>query len=315
MAVKTVSTKSRRLGDERGQTILLTAVFMTALLGMAALAVDLGHWYKEQRALQARVDAAALAGAQDLPYDVAAANTDASTYASKNGGAVAGETITISQTSKPNDTITVDANRNTQTFFAKTFGISSVSVKAHAVATANLLGEAQYVAPIVVNKNHPKLAGPGCPCFGSTNLTTLPLATTGAPGAFDLLNLDNAHGGNGGPTTLADWILNGFDGLLDLGDYYSNTGVKWNSSVIHDALQARLGSTLLFPVYDSIVGTGSNATYHVIGWVGFTITDFDARSSSGSITGYFTTVVWQGLPAPSNSGEPDYGVRTIRLSG
>jgi len=261
------------------------------------------------------VDAAALAGAQDLPYDTVSANADAASYAAKNGGAVAGQSISISSTSVPNDTITVDADKTAPTFFAKTFGLSSVGVKAHAVAIASQLGQAQYVAPIVVNKNHPKLSGPGCPCFGDTNTTTLPLATTGAPGSFDLLNLDNAHGGDGGPDTLAGWILTGFDGLLDLGDYYSNTGVKWNSSEIHDALQVRLGSTLLFPVYDRVVGTGTNATYHVIGWVGFTITDFDARSSSGTITGYFTKAIWQGLPALPGSGQPDFGVRTIRLSG
>src|SRR3954452_14702008 len=108
---QTAPRKSRRLADERGQTILLTAVFLTVLLGMAALAVDLGAWYKEQRALQARVDAAALAGAQDLPYDTTAANADAASYAAKNGGAVAGQTIAISQTAKPNDTITVDADK------------------------------------------------------------------------------------------------------------------------------------------------------------------------------------------------------------
>ena len=43
--------------------------------------------------------------------------------------------------------------------------------------------------------------------------------------------------------------------------------------------------TVLFPVYDKIVGTGSNAQYHVIGWVGFHLTAFDARGCSGSITG------------------------------
>ena len=38
---------------------------------------------------------------------------------------------------------------------------------------------------------------------------------------------------------------------------------------VQDALQQRRDTKLLFPVYDKLVGTGSDAQYHVIGWVGF----------------------------------------------
>ena len=81
--------------------------------------------------------------------------------------------------------------------------------------------QARWVAPIVVNIKHPDLSGPGCPCFNMP--TTLPLGKTGAPGAFDLLDLNvDQQNGTVGASTLASWIQNGFDKYLPLGGYYSD---------------------------------------------------------------------------------------------
>jgi hypothetical protein len=177
------------------------------------------------------------------------------------------------------------------------------------------MGSAKYVAPIGVNILNPKLkGGKTCPCFGPSQPTTLPLGKTGAPGAFDLVNIDMSRGGTG-PSILADWILNGYQGYLPLNDYFSDAGAKWDSSEVQTALTQRVGTTLLFPVYDKLVGTGANAQYHVIAWVGFHLTSFFARGSVGSITGYFTTVVWDGIAATKGGGglPPDLGARTVYL--
>lgn len=69
--------------DERGQVIPMVAVIMTFLLGMAGMVADVGHMMYCRAQLQAITDAAALAGAQALPY------TTATTVAT-NYSAVAG---------------------------------------------------------------------------------------------------------------------------------------------------------------------------------------------------------------------------------
>jgi hypothetical protein len=176
---------------------------------------------------------------------------------------------------------------------------------------------AQYVAPIGVNLKHPDLKGQSkCPCFGPANTTTLPLGKTGAPGAFDLLNIDGSHGGTGGQT-IANWITKGYTGYLPIGSYLSDTGAKWNDSLIQNALNARDGTTLLFPVYDVLSGSGANASYHVVGWVGFHLTgQVAANGSTGSITGYFTQVVWDGIDSTASDGSnPDLGARVVKLVG
>jgi Flp pilus assembly protein TadG len=295
-----------------GQATVLTLVFLVVLLGMAALVLDMGSWYRADRATQSAADAAALAGAQKLPQDPGTANTLALQYVDKNGGGT--PTVSVSTGDSTNDTIKVNLTRPAKGIFTKLFGVSTVTVGSHASARASLMDEATYVAPIGVHVLNPKLKGtPTCPCFGDGQPTTLPLGKTGAPGAFDLLNIDGSHGGTG-QAIIADWILHGYNGWLSLGDYFSDAGAKWNASEVQDALQQRLNTTLLFPVYDKLVGTGSGAQYHVIGWVGFHLTGFSASGSSGSITGWFTEVVWNGIASTKGGGgQPDLGARTVYL--
>jgi hypothetical protein len=71
---------------------------------------------------------------------------------------------------------------------------------------------------------------------------------------------------------------------------------------------------LLFPVYDTLSGSGSNATYHVIGWAAFHITGHTASGTSGSITGWFERVTWDGIESTATDGSnPDLGARTVKL--
>jgi hypothetical protein len=301
--------------DERGQSVVMAVVFMAALLAMSAAVLDLGSWFRADRRVQATADAAALAGAQALPDDPSSARALALDYAKRNGDTITDTDVTLSSTLGANDTIEVGFSRPAPGFFSKVLGISSVDVGAKAKARAFLPGQARWVAPIVVNKLHPKLAGTGCPCFGPLNATTLPLAKTGAPGAFDMLNLDpEDETGTVGTSVLAAWIEQGFDEYLPLGGYYSDPGAKWNSTQIQQALHDRFGTEMLFPVYDTLTGTGSNATYHIVAWVGFHLTGVTATGTGGTVSGWFTRVIWDGIdPVPGGPQTEDLGVRSVQL--
>jgi hypothetical protein len=298
-----------RLRSEDGQAMLLTVLFLGVLVGAVALTIDVGSWFREQRQAQATADAAALAGAQALPTDPSQAMTLAQRYGTANGGGIAAGGITFRSDYEPNDTVVVSVKRTAPGFFARLFSIASVDVHADAAARAGVPEQVKGVAPIVVNKLHPLLSGPGCPCFHTE--TTLPLGKDGAPGAFGLINLDpNA---NNGVPNLDDWIQHGYDGYLALGPYDSDPGAKFDSNGIQDALSARLSTELLFPVYDTLTGGGSNAVYNVIGWVAFHLDSFDASGDSGSLTGYFTRVIWDGLQSNTNKHLPDFGVYSVSL--
>jgi hypothetical protein len=314
----------RRWCGQEGQSAVIAVVFLTALLGMSAAVIDLGSWFRADRSAQATADAAALAGAQALPADPDRARALALDYAKRNGDSLTDADVSLKSTQQADgstalDTIVVSFSRPAPGFFARIFGISSIKVGASAGARAFQPDEARWVAPIVVNKNHPLLAGIDdgvqCPCYGPEHETTLPLGKAGAPGAFDLLNLDpNDPNGTVGTSELASWIDKGFDQYLPLGGYYSSPGAKFASGQIQQALQDRYGTELLFPVYDTLTLQGSNATYHIIAWVGFHLADAQVDGNTGSLSGWFTRVVWDGLEAAGggNPGEDD-GVRSIEL--
>jgi Flp pilus assembly protein TadG len=298
-----------RIRDEEGQAILVTVLFLAVLCGAVALVIDVGAWYREQRQAQATADAAALAGAQALPVDPSKAVALAQQYAGSNGGGVLGADITIQNVNEPNDQITVNAARSTPGFFSSVLSVAAPTVRATASARAGVPQEAKWAAPIVVNKAHPLLSGPGCPCFHAE--TTLPLGKDGAPGAFGLTDLSNSNG-NVGSSALSTWIESGYDQYLKLGKYDSDPGAKFND--IDSAVSDRVGSELLFPVYDSLDGTGSNAQYDVIGWVAFHLDSIKDQGTGGSLTGYFTRVIWDGIQSKSGQNIPDFGVYSVSLT-
>jgi Flp pilus assembly protein TadG len=300
--------------NQRGQAFVVTVLMIASLLGLTALVLDVGSWFRAHRQLQATADASALAGAQELPDNPGNASGLANDYAAKNTSGLQGVTVSLSQTYVPNDTIKVHVTKPAEGFFSKVFGINSVNEGASATARTAGMKSALYVAPIVVNQQHPMLNNCGGPCFGPTYQTTIPVGQTGAPGAFGLVNLDPQSGGTSGASTLAGWIQNGFDKYLDIGSYASDPGIKFNSNQIQDAMTARIGTEMLFPVYDTLTGQGSNAQYHIIGWVGFFVTGVDKNGNNGNVSGYFTRVIWTGIQASSaGGGGPNLGARAVQL--
>ena len=311
--------------NERGQAMVLTVVFLVVLLGMAAMVLDVGSWYRADRDTQSTADAAALAGAQALPENPATAIQLAQQYATKNGGLGSGK-ISVSSKVVPNDTITVSVKRSAPGFFSKVVGVNSVAVGSTGVARSEGVTSVKYVAPITVHYKHPMLnctgpsSHPTCkPDF--TQETTLDLEDLhvkgggNGSGAFGLLNLNYGDPtGNIGAGTLAGWLSNGFQDYLPLGKYFSAPSANFNNSQFQSSLDSVIGKEVLFPVYRLLTGPGSNAQYDIIGWVGFVITSYNTNGSSGSLTGHFTTYNAQGIPATSG-GNPYFGVKTIQLVG
>jgi hypothetical protein len=297
---------------------------LTVLLGMAALVLDVGAWYRADRYAQTTADAAALAAAQELPDSPAKAIDAAVAYGDKNGGSVEAADVTFSPSKwMPNDTVYVNVDRPTPGFFSRLFGIDSVTVGAKAAARAGTPAEALYVAPIVVNEKHEMLVGN---CFGTLtssngcdtelsyhHLKESPGKDTEPDGAgsFGFINL-TGDGSNPGTSELGNWINNGFDKYMPLGNYAARTGNPFSASHVGDSLSDKIGEELLFPIYRKLTGTGSGAKYQIIGWVGFHLTGTDLAGTNEKIFGWFTRVVWTGIQGSTGSSFSP-GVRVVEL--
>jgi Flp pilus assembly protein TadG len=312
-----------RIRSEHGQSMVMTLIFLTVLMGMSALVLDVGAWYRAHRAAQSTADASALAAAQGLT-DTSAATVLANSYGAKNGGGIA--SITFSTKWMPNDTVAVKVTRTAPGIFAKLFGFGSVNVSGQATARAFNVSAVRYVAPIVVHYKHPLLnctpsAHPTCnPTFGqSTTLTLSDLHQPGGgsgAGSFGLINLNRLDdSGNVGAGTLADWLTNGYDQDMPLGHYNSAPSSNFNNSQFLSGLDTVLNKEVLFPVYRLLTGPGVNAQYDIIGWIGFYIRSYTADGSNGTLTGEFSRYIAEGITVENGGGNgpPDTGVHEIQL--
>jgi hypothetical protein len=177
-----------------------------------------------------------------------------------------------------------------------------------------------------VSEKHPLLhcISPGAcdPEFGvETELKLINLHDPGggdAAGAFGLINLKfGDKSGSVGASTLADWLNTGYSEMMSIGTYYSVPSAMFNSNEFQDAIFGKIktGDELLFPIYRTIKKSGSNAEYEIIGWVSFVITKITGGGANSKVNGYFTEIVWEGVPATSSGpASPAFGVYVVSLT-
>ena len=137
----------RQARAQRGQILPVVALALVALLGVTAFSIDVGYAYYAKRQLQSAVDAAALAGAQDLPSSTLAPAT-ALTYFKDNNPTnlpTFGFSYQLKCTAtaiiatgckadvNPNE-LYVNGTASTNTWFAGLFGFKHFDVSAHANA-------------------------------------------------------------------------------------------------------------------------------------------------------------------------------------
>src|SRR5437867_11819790 len=137
---------------ERGQILLIAALFMTALLGFTAMAIDVGLIFHDRRGQQNAADAAALAGAASLP-DPLTAVLRARDWADRNGygDGTNGTTVTVNTPYKGDPTkIEVVIKKPVSAIFSRVLGLTTFSVTARAVALKSV-GSQLNVAFLVLN--------------------------------------------------------------------------------------------------------------------------------------------------------------------
>lgn len=117
---------------EGGQSIILVALAITLLCGVAAIVVDVGMVSVSEGNLQNAADAAALAAARDLP-SASTAKTTAVKYAGLNGVDAAGTTVTTPYKGNANR-VEVVCTKTVDYTFARVIGLKSTVVTARAVA-------------------------------------------------------------------------------------------------------------------------------------------------------------------------------------
>ena len=183
---------------------------------MAAAVLDVGSWYKEDRELQATMDAAALVAHRRCPRTRPRPRRSPSSTRRRTA---AGSTRPRSRRRRSQTTRSGHRLPPGSWFFSKVIGIDSITVNATATAWACSRTRA---GPLRSRSTS------DIPTSGERwgEETTLELDTLRA---YRLLNIDGSYGGTN-PATLGDWIRDGYEGYMPLGIYYSDPGAKYNTN-------------------------------------------------------------------------------------
>lgn len=154
----------KRLFQERGQVLVVSALVMPVVLGAVGFAVDVGMIMHTRTDLQKSADAMALAGARRLCGTTACetnAGTDANTWGTSNGvGGSDGKTITYGvdcagSTSAAHDLITVNLSRSQPSFFARVVGYSGGTIHACATAKVGVAAAGEDMLPFGFHRTDP----------------------------------------------------------------------------------------------------------------------------------------------------------------
>jgi hypothetical protein len=263
---------------QKGQTVVVVALVLVALLIFVALAIDIGLLHLERRHMQNAADAGALAGARELclGHSTAEAIAKAREYAIAQNRAQQAD-ITIE-----GNIVTVVAKKQADLFFGGATGVASRLVAAEAKAACGRVTEGCGLWPVAFFRgafNRLRQAGCGRTFYvWDDDKTFYCQCPPGDPGciAYDCdLNDDG----------IDDIIQGGDRGWLDLsGAAYPYTGeclqpgcgaseiaclilnnsglrlslpvcVSGDSGVkagVKDEVNARKGDTVAIPLYDSV---------------------------------------------------------------
>ncbi len=322
--------------NEDGFALIMVAVCMPALLGIAALLVDVGHAYSEKRHLQNAADAAALAASSYLPSTDLSVLTQAQNaavdFAARNGVTITTADVTFTSTSVENDTAHVTTRSMLPTSFAQAIGISTTAVRATGGAALGSMVGAIGVMPWGMTPPQPDGF-----VFGQEycmKLAAVGTCNTGRPSDFQIMDVDDT--GNSGASYYSGLIVSGSATIVRAGEVKNiitgnkagptdqGVGCTGNSGRITDNTQT----------FSDVIQANAGGGYTVLDWssprlalipviqtvddfrvlvTGFAVFFIDDCGPNASVVGRFIdTVVPKGIWGPYYAGA-DYGTRSIRL--
>jgi|GEM_PF-1286268 len=189
------SLLQRKSEEEAGQALPMFGLMFMILIGFVAMSIDVGRYVWARTAMQAGVDAAAVAAAQDMPNQTQAEAT-AAQYWVDNSGFIqsSGQNVTFTVSYPPgNKRIRVRGEADIPTWFAKFFGVDKWHVSAEGDAEAQVLdiavvldvsGSMCYDPPMlhVIEDDESQLMSPG----NGAGRITLVDGNTSVAGAQDI---------------------------------------------------------------------------------------------------------------------------------
>ena len=295
---------------ERGSVTIILVFSLTAILGLAALSVDVARLHLARQRVAAVADAAALSGAQFLPDDRVGAVAAVREYLGKNGVNPDAMVINVNEAQR---TLTVTVEARVTYTFARVLGKNADFVRAGAVARIAPLSGSDRVVPLGVVQADWQLGDPVTLKAGS-NVGHL------SPGNYGALAL-----GGSGANSYENNLQNGYTGWIRVGDWL-RTEPGNMAEPTRRALQSRISQDpfvtfqtvrkqspriVIIPVLESFTVNGRGEV-KCVGFGAFFLESVgDQGNDRGTVHGRFLRYVVTG---EAGGDTPDFATYTIKLT-
>lgn len=295
----------KHLRNESGSVLVIFAAFMVVAIGFSALVIDLGALRLDKSRLVNAVDAAALAGAYELPSTNQAEQV-AREYAAHNE--VDSSDVIVSF-GNSNSTITVKATRERSFVFGQILGINTGRVQAEATAAAGNVGSMTGVIPVGLQESVYLAMGAG---DGFSMVSKDKFAELG-PGNWGFVYLD----GSASTTEQLTYFSEGFPGVVFIGKNIStDTGSNIQAQKeFRDQLNEYIasGETLYIPIIDDEdMGSGSVKTT-VTGFAAIVITGYQGNGPNMKIEAILNPTGEELVQGGIDPNAGYYGLKSIAL--
>jgi hypothetical protein len=296
----------RLIRKEDGNTILLVAFSLVALIAMTGLIIDGGKLFLTKTHLQKSANAAVLSGAQELTHEEESVRTIVHETLEKHSENHSLKDMKIQM----EDKVSVDLSREVPLTFSQLFGFDTAPVNVHAAAELGTMGKAAGVAPLGIDES----LG-----LEFNKEYSLKVDQTGVEaGNFGVLAL-----GGTGAATYEDNLLKGYQNELEVGDILeAQTGniAGKTRAVIQERINScpyPEGEThhrdcsriILIPVYERLEADGNQLKeVKITGFAYFYITK-PMDSKDTSITGMFIKRAGTGFVKPVDVNKGAFSIR------
>lgn len=309
--------------DERGQSLVLTALAVFVLLGMVGTTVDVGFMYFNKRNLQNVADAASLAGARELvdgkkngPHDVYDFVLE---YVEKHGLNESNieNQNELKQISRSNGDTQVPVLLKTEAgyFFARALGFTSADIGARATAAIGPPMGMSGLIPIGIQESVFNSLGAG---NGYVYITKDNFGQVG-PGNWGWVNLAYPLQINTGQQI--GYIVNGYDEMVYIGQQIqTDTGTNLTTP---GSLKKELGDrldeyidksmTLYIPIISDDYSPGKSGPITIRGFASIIITNYGGQSSNFWIEAVLNPDAEPFVGGVMDPHAPDFGLKTIAL--
>lgn len=296
----------KAIKNKKGLTNVLVTISLTAIMGFSALVIDAGLMLIERNRLVNAADAAALAGAQELPEDSDSAKEIAKEYAFLNGVALENTIVSVDSMKKE---ITVEVNKDVNLLFAKVLGFDKGSVNASTKAIVGPVTKVyEGIRPLAVEQQ---------PLTYGQQVVLKENAGDGSSGNYGVVAL-----GGSGSQNYEENLKYGYDGVLKVGDVIDTepgnmagatySGVKYitdqDFSTFDDYHRDSLRIWII-PIIDSL-DVGGRDTVTIVGFAAFFVEDVYKQSGQTEITGRFIRFTTNG---DIDENQQSYGLMGVKL--